>query len=70
MEELGGIISMVLKNTSQAPDGQDPSKKSKAKYVIEEKAKAEALDRVKKLLGRFPVYPGLDLKLLKEAFVD
>jgi glycine hydroxymethyltransferase len=70
MEELGGIIALVLKNTSQAPDGKDPSKKSKAKYIIEEKAKAEALERVKKLLDRFPVYPGLDLKLLKEAFVD
>jgi glycine hydroxymethyltransferase len=59
MEELGSIIALVLKNTSQAPDGKDPSKKSKAKYIIEEKAKAEALERVKKLLDRFPVYPGL-----------
>jgi len=70
MEELGSIIALVLKNTSPAADGKDPAKKSKAKYVIEAKAKAEALDRVKKLMDRFPVYPHLDLKFLKEAFVD
>ena len=69
MEELGSIIALVLKNTHPAPDGKDPSKKSKAKYVIEEKAKAEALDRVKKLMDRFPVYPELDLGLLKQSFV-
>jgi glycine hydroxymethyltransferase len=70
MEELGSIIALVLKNTSQASDGKDPSKKSKAKYVIETQAKAEALERVKKLLDRFPVYPELDLKFLKESFVE
>ncbi|MCL2320457.1 MAG: glycine hydroxymethyltransferase, partial [Treponema sp.] len=69
MEELGSIIALVLKNTSPAADGKDPSKKSKAKYVIEAKAKAEALDRVKKLMDRFPVYPQLDLDFLKKAFV-
>jgi len=70
MEELGSIIALALKNTSQAPDGKDPSKKSKAKYIIETQAKAEAIERVKKLLDRFPVYPELDLKFLKEAFVE
>jgi glycine hydroxymethyltransferase len=70
MDELGSIIALVLKNCSQAPDGKDPAKKSKAKYRIDEKAKAEALERVKRLLDRFPVYPELDLKFLKEAFVE
>ena len=70
MEELGSIIALALKNTKPAPDGKDPSKMSKAKYIIDEKAKAEALERVKKLMDRFPVYPGLDLKFLKEAFVE
>jgi len=68
MDELGSIIALVLKNTSQAPDPKDPAKKSKAKYIIDAKAKTEALDRVKKLLDRFPVYPELDLKFLKENF--
>ncbi|MDR2245047.1 MAG: glycine hydroxymethyltransferase [Treponema sp.] len=68
MEELGAVIALVLKNTKPAPDPRDAAKKSKAKYVIEARAKAEAQDRVKKLLDRFPVYPELDLDLLKKAF--
>jgi glycine hydroxymethyltransferase len=69
MEELGAIIALILKGTRPAPDGKDPEKKSRAKYLIEEKVRAEALDRVKNLLDRFPVYPELDLELLKDAFV-
>jgi glycine hydroxymethyltransferase len=69
MEELGSIITLVLKNTVPGPDGKDPSKPSKTKYVVEPKVKAEALARVKKLLDRFPVYPELDLDLLKKEFV-
>jgi glycine hydroxymethyltransferase len=65
MKEIGSVIALILKNTAPA---QDQEKKSKAKYVIAEKAQAEASERVKKLLGRFPVYPELDLDLLKKAF--
>jgi glycine hydroxymethyltransferase len=32
--------------------------------------KTEAIDRVKKLLDRFPVYPELDLDFLKKFFVE
>jgi glycine hydroxymethyltransferase len=70
MEELGAIIAMVLKNTSPAADGKDPARKSKVRYEIEVKARADALNRVKNLLDRFPVYPELDLELLKRAFVN
>ena len=70
MEELGSILALVLKNTKQAPTKKDPNKMSKSKYIIEEKAKAEAMERVKKLQDRFPVYPELDLDFLKKAFVD
>ncbi|MDR1929319.1 MAG: serine hydroxymethyltransferase, partial [Treponema sp.] len=68
MEELGAVIALVLKNTRPAADPKDPSKKSKAKYTIEEKARTEALDRIKKLLDRFPIYPELDLDFLKRFF--
>jgi glycine hydroxymethyltransferase len=68
MEELGGIISLVLRHTGAAPDAKNPAKKSKARYVIEEAAKKEALERVRRLLDRFPVYPELDLPVLKAAF--
>ncbi|MDR2768259.1 MAG: glycine hydroxymethyltransferase [Treponema sp.] len=69
MEELGAIIGLVVKNTRPAQDAKDPSKTSKAKYAVGEKAKAEALERVKKLLDRYPVYPELDLDFLKKAFI-
>jgi glycine hydroxymethyltransferase len=69
MEELGAVIALVLKGTVPATDPKDPAKKSKAKYVIDGAAKAEALSRVEKLLSRFPVYPELDLELLKKAFL-
>ncbi|MDR2096362.1 MAG: glycine hydroxymethyltransferase [Treponema sp.] len=67
--EIGNIISLVLRHTAPASDPKIPSRKSKARYVIDPAAKAEALDRVEKLLSRYPVYPELDLALLKKAFV-
>jgi glycine hydroxymethyltransferase len=70
MEELGSIIALVLKGTSQAPDPRDSAKRSMSKYNIRPEVKTEALDRVKKLLGRFPVYPELDLELLKKTFME
>ncbi len=70
MEEIGAIMAAVLKGTTQAPVEKDPSKKSKSKYLIDPAVKADAIERVKKLLDRYPVYPELDLPLLKKAFVD
>ncbi len=70
MKELGDIIGLVLKATKPAPDAKNPGKFSKAKYSVDPSAKAEALSRVAALLGKFPVYPQLDLGLLKESFVS
>ncbi|MCL2374220.1 MAG: serine hydroxymethyltransferase, partial [Treponema sp.] len=70
MEEIGSIVALVLKNTRPAPDAKDPSKMSKAKYVIDENAKAQAMGRVRKLMETYPVYPQLDLGFLKKAFVE
>ncbi|MDR3174678.1 MAG: aminotransferase class I/II-fold pyridoxal phosphate-dependent enzyme, partial [Treponema sp.] len=84
MEEIGAVIALVLKGTSQAPvtsaeapagrgsppDTKDPAKKSKAKYLIDPPVKEEAVSRVKALLDRFPVYPELDLEFLKKHFMD
>jgi glycine hydroxymethyltransferase len=69
MEELAGVLALVLKNTSPLPEAKHPSKPSKSKYAVAEKAKAEALARIEALLRRFPVYPELDLDLLKKAFL-
>jgi glycine hydroxymethyltransferase len=76
MEEIASIMALVLKGTRPAPVSaklateKDPPVKSKAKYLVEPAVKAEALERVKKLLDRYPVYPELDLPMLKKAFVE
>jgi glycine hydroxymethyltransferase len=70
MEELASIITTALKNTSPAPDGKNPAAWSRAKYAVKPEAKAAALERVAALLARFPVYPQLDLELLKKAFAE
>jgi len=62
MDEIASIMAQVLKGTA-------PSGESKAKYTVDPQVKAAAIERVKSLLDRFPVYPELDLAMLKQAFV-
>ncbi|WP_461246491.1 glycine hydroxymethyltransferase [Treponema sp. R6D11] len=69
MTELGELIAKVVKGTTQAQDNKDTSKKSKAKYIVNDAVKNEVHTRVKSLLERFPVYPQLNLDLLKKYFV-
>ena len=69
MCELGELIAKVIKGTAQAPDKNDPLKKSRAKYIIDQTVKSEVHARVKTLMDRFPVYPELDLDLLKKHFM-
>jgi len=69
MAEIGALIADVTKATTQSPDNKEPSKNSKAKYSIDANAKARIHERVKSLMDRFPVYPELDLELMKKAFV-
>jgi len=68
MTELGELIAKVIKGTTQAKDKKDPSKNSKAKYIIDETVKSEVHLRVKALMDKYPVYPELDLEFLKNAF--
>ena len=68
MDELGSIIAMVLKNTKPA-DIPGKGKKSRSKHIVPAEIKAQALERVKKLQDRYPVYPELNLDLLKESFM-
>ncbi|MCL2209558.1 MAG: glycine hydroxymethyltransferase [Treponema sp.] len=70
MAEIASLIADTLKATTQAQDKKDPSKKSKAKYVIDDNAKKKIHERVRNLMDRFPVYPQLDLEVLKKAFVN
>ncbi len=67
MKEIASIIKEVLSNTkAQIVNGET----SKAKYEINEKIKQDTKERVKKLLSKYPVYPELDLELLKKLFVN
>jgi glycine hydroxymethyltransferase len=70
MTEIGALIAKVIKGTTQDQDKKDPSKKSKAKYTVNEAVKSEVHERVKSILERFPVYPQLDLEFLKANFCN
>jgi glycine hydroxymethyltransferase len=70
MKEIASVIKMVLSHTKAeiSKTGENAGKPSKAKYIVDNTAKAETIARVKKLLDRFPVYPQLDLALLRNYF--
>jgi len=61
---------LVLSNTKPKTltKGSNAGKPSKAKFVTDEAALEEARKRVKALLDKYPVYPELDLQLLKQQF--
>jgi len=70
MKEIAAVIKTVLVATKPATieKGANAGKPSKAKYEIEPAALEEAKGRIQALLGRFPVYPNLDLAFLKKHF--
>jgi glycine hydroxymethyltransferase len=70
MKEIAAVIKLVLSNTKPetVSKGENAGKPSKAKYTIDKNAASEARARVKTLLDKFPVYPNLDLELLKKHF--
>ncbi len=70
MKEIAAIIKLVLANTKPATiaSGKNAGKPSKAKYILDEKAGAEAKARIKALLDAYPVYPEIDLAFLQEYF--
>jgi len=67
MKEIARIIKLVL--SASTPGKTDKGTVSKGKVVVDEAAKKEAVDAVKALLGKFVLYPELDLELLKKYFV-
>jgi glycine hydroxymethyltransferase len=69
MEEIADILSIALRGASAAPGRKPGEALSRAKYLLEPQAKAEAARRARELQARFPVYPELDLDMLKKAFV-
>jgi glycine hydroxymethyltransferase len=72
MKEIAAIIKIVLAaTTSQTIEtGKNAGKKSKAKYDIDTSVAVAARKRVNTLLEKFPVYPEIDLELLKKHFMS
>lgn len=70
MKEIASIIALVLRNTRPAKitKGEKAGTLSKAKAVTDKDAKAKAAQRVHDLIGRFVLYPQLDLAFLEENF--
>jgi glycine hydroxymethyltransferase len=70
MKEIAGIFKHALSHTKPGviESGPNAGQPSKANFVLDARAAAEARARVKTLLDRFPVYPELDLTLLQKHF--
>ena len=70
MKEIADIISLVLHHARPAvlSKGEHAGQQSKSTAHIDEDVKKEANERVLKLLGRFPLYPELDLPFLQDYF--
>ena len=67
MKEIARIIKVILDGAK--PGFTDKGAPSKGKVIVDPKAKTEAVASVNKLLGKFVLYPELDLDFLKKEFV-
>ena len=70
MREITSVLKLVLANTQAATisKGRSAGEPSKARYRTDAGALEEARARVAGLLGRYPVYPELDLEYLQRTF--
>lgn len=72
MKEIASVIKLVLSNTEAKTitKGKSKGNKSLIKYNLDEAVINEAQQRVADLLGRFPLYPELDLNLLEAGLPE
>ena len=70
MKEIASIIKLVVSNTrpAQITRGKSAGTLSKARYELDTNALHKAQGSVADLLGRFPLYPELDLDYLQRSF--
>ncbi len=68
MAEIADIFHLVLSNTTAAvkTKGKQKGQKSQVKYHLADTVIEEARGRVADLLDRFPLYPELDLPMLRD----
>ena len=64
IEEIADVMTTALRATTPVVTNGTPSK---AKYVIEPQAEAEARSRMAALCQEFPVYPEIDLSIVGAA---
>ncbi len=69
MREVAKVFKLVLSNTKPATvqKGPEAGQPSRARYEIDRAAAESARERIAALLERYPVYPEIDLDLLREA---
>jgi glycine hydroxymethyltransferase len=67
MREIADVMKLVLSNVRPGePTGKEGARHS-AKYTLDDAVVDQASGRVRQLLGRFPLYPELDLDMLLES---
>ena len=64
------VFKTILSNTraTKITKGKSAGQMSKARFKIEDSALADAQAQVADLLGRYPLYPELDLDYIQKAF--
>ena len=67
MKKIGDVLSDILKNMSPAKitKGNNAGKLSKANYVLDNEVLNKSRGKVKSLLDKYPVYPGVNVDFLK-----
>ncbi|MCL2387409.1 MAG: glycine hydroxymethyltransferase [Defluviitaleaceae bacterium] len=66
MQEIADIIATLLQKITAAPDKK--GNPSKAKYIIDESEKAQAIKRIHTILKKYVLYPEIDVDFLKSYF--
>ena len=69
VHEIAKVFKLVLADTKPAimQKGPEAGQPSRARYVVGKAAAEAARERVAALQGRYPVYPEIDLDLLRSA---
>ncbi|HLX09598.1 MAG TPA: glycine hydroxymethyltransferase [Thermoanaerobaculia bacterium] len=69
MREIAAVVRLVLTHTAPevVASGAKAGQRSLARYTLDPAAADQARSRVGDLLGRYPVYPELDLGLMQGA---
>jgi glycine hydroxymethyltransferase len=69
MREIAAVLKLVLSNTKPATmqKGPEAGQPSRARFELTPAPAEAARERVAALLDRYPVYPQIDLELLRSA---